>query len=182
MHIFRLGGIYGPGRSALDSAAKEEAGAAQARRGQQRYTNRCHVYDICQVLLASMQQPRPGAVYNVVDDDPAGRAEVMAYAQELLSGKAAPQWQASIQPSSERRKRAAYARSQAQDRGEEGGECPDQAGARRDAAVPNLPTGLACHQGRRQQALLCLIVDGTVGTASSMPSIACPECRISRKI
>ncbi|CAL5221740.1 g3990 [Coccomyxa viridis] len=88
VHIFRLGGIYGPGRSALDSAMRAGSSTSKARRGAQLYTNRCHVYDICQVLLASMQRPRPGAVYNVVDDNPASRAQVMAYVQELLGGQA----------------------------------------------------------------------------------------------
>ncbi|BDA43131.1 hypothetical protein COCOBI_04-1420 [Coccomyxa sp. Obi] len=91
VHIFRLGGIYGPGRSAIDAAALQpgQASGSQRRRAMQRCTSRCHVYDICQTLMASMERPRPGAVYNVVDDDPASRAEVMAYAKQLLQGKRA---------------------------------------------------------------------------------------------
>ena len=38
----------------------KRSSVSKARRGAQLYTNRCHVFDICQVLLASMQQPRPG--------------------------------------------------------------------------------------------------------------------------
>ena len=49
------------------------ANERQQRRARQRYTARCHVHDICQVLLASLRRPRPGAVYNVVDDEPAPR-------------------------------------------------------------------------------------------------------------
>ncbi len=49
----------------------------------QKYTSRCHVADICAVLLASMAAPAPGSVYNVVDDDPAPRAHVVRYAQQL---------------------------------------------------------------------------------------------------
>ena len=37
-----------------------------------------------------MRQPCPGSVYNVVDDDPASRTEVMAYARSLLQSNAAP--------------------------------------------------------------------------------------------
>lgn len=57
---------------------------SQQRRGQQRFTSRCHVHDICQVLLASMAAPLPGSTYNVADDDPAPRTEVMAFAEQLM--------------------------------------------------------------------------------------------------
>lgn len=62
---------------------------AAARRGRQRYTARCHVFDICQTLEASMRHPRPGAAYNIADDDPAPRGTVMAFAAELLARQAA---------------------------------------------------------------------------------------------
>ena len=81
VHIFRLAGIYGPGRSALDTV---RAGRAQrvVKRGQ--VFSRVHVDDIAQVLAASIARPRPGAVYNVCDDNPAPPDEVIAYACELL--------------------------------------------------------------------------------------------------
>ena len=80
----------GPRRSALDSVQRVGGGSASAvRRAQQRYTARCHVYDICQTLEASMRHPRPGAAYNIADDDPADRATVMAFAAELLERRAA---------------------------------------------------------------------------------------------
>lgn len=60
------------------------ASASQQRRSLQQYTARCHVQDICKALSASMQQPNPGSIYNVVDDDPASRATVMAFAAKLL--------------------------------------------------------------------------------------------------
>ena len=79
VHIFRLAGIYGPGRSQLDNAA-------QARRldkpGQ--VFSRIHVDDIVTVLRASMAQPRPGRVYNVCDDEAAPPQDVVAFACELL--------------------------------------------------------------------------------------------------
>ncbi|EFJ46802.1 hypothetical protein VOLCADRAFT_92619 [Volvox carteri f. nagariensis] len=84
-------GIYGPGRSVLDTLKSELAdlSASKQRRGRQRYTARCHVYDICTVLNASIAAPRPGSVYNVVDDDPAPRTEVVSYARSLLAGRPA---------------------------------------------------------------------------------------------
>ena len=58
----------------------------QKRRKEQRYTARCHVFDVCQTLAASMMAPCPGNIYNVVDDDPSPRSQVASYARELLSG------------------------------------------------------------------------------------------------
>ena len=93
VHVMRLGGIYGPGRSAMEAAAAALAAAgdsigssSKARRARQKYTSRVHVADICRVLEASMESPRPGAVYNIVDDEPAGRGEVVAFAKGLLQG------------------------------------------------------------------------------------------------
>lgn len=124
-------GIYGPGRSILDSLAAAGTAApssSQRRRGRQRYISRTHAYDIGSVLLASMRAPGAGAggfdeffsaaggcmirggggggaataggggggseaasssggyvaVFNVADDEPAGREEVEAYARQLL--------------------------------------------------------------------------------------------------
>lgn len=81
VHVFRLAGIYGPGRSPFDALR-----AATARRidrpGQ--VFSRIHVEDLARVLLASMAKPRPGAVYNVCDDEPAAPAQVIAHAAALL--------------------------------------------------------------------------------------------------
>lgn len=81
VHLFRLAGIYGPGRSQLDSVA-----AGRARRvikpGQ--VFSRIHVEDVASVLEASMARPDPGAAYNVCDDEAADPAEVVAYAARLL--------------------------------------------------------------------------------------------------
>lgn len=66
------------------------ASPSQQRRGLQKYTARCHVQDICKAVLASMHQPHPGSIYNVVDDNPASRAEVMAFARQLLGLTSGP--------------------------------------------------------------------------------------------
>ncbi|MEQ9814395.1 MAG: SDR family oxidoreductase [Azospirillaceae bacterium] len=81
VHIFRLSGIYGPGRSALDQVA---AGNARRIVKPGHVTNRIHLDDILAVLLASIARPNPGAVYNLADDLPAPSADVVAEAARLL--------------------------------------------------------------------------------------------------
>jgi nucleoside-diphosphate-sugar epimerase len=81
VHIFRLAGIYGPGRSAFDTL---RAGRAHRIDKPGQVFSRIHVADIVQALRASMSRPRGGAIYNLCDDDPAPPAEVIAYAAGLL--------------------------------------------------------------------------------------------------
>jgi nucleoside-diphosphate-sugar epimerase len=87
VHVFRLAGIYGPGRNAVVSV---RAGTAQRIDKPGQVFSRIHVADIVAVLEASMARPNPGAVYNVCDDDPAPPAEVVAYACALLRCAAPP--------------------------------------------------------------------------------------------
>jgi nucleoside-diphosphate-sugar epimerase len=87
LHVFRLAGIYGPGRSALDSL---RAGTAKRVIKPGQVFSRINVADIVQVLHASMARPNAGAVYNVCDDDPAPPWEVVEYAAELLRIPAPP--------------------------------------------------------------------------------------------
>ena len=82
LHVFRLAGIYGPGRSPLD---KVRAGRAQRVAKPGHLFSRIHVADIAAVLQASMAKPNPGGVYNVCDDEPAQPSDVIAYACELLN-------------------------------------------------------------------------------------------------
>ena len=81
VHVFRLAGIYGPGRSAIDSV---RAGSARRIVKPGQVFGRIHVDDIAQVVRASMARPRPGAVYNVADDDPAPPQDVILHACRLL--------------------------------------------------------------------------------------------------
>jgi nucleoside-diphosphate-sugar epimerase len=81
LHIFRLAGIYGPGRGPF---AKVRNGTARRIIKPGQVFSRTHVADIAAVLAASIAQPRPGAIYNVCDDDPAPPEHVIAYAAELL--------------------------------------------------------------------------------------------------
>ncbi len=81
LHIFRLAGIYGPGRGPF---AKLRAGTARRIVKPGQVFSRIHVEDIAQVLIASIRQPRPGAIYNVCDDEAAPPEDVIGYAAELL--------------------------------------------------------------------------------------------------
>ncbi len=81
LHIFRLAGIYGPGRGPF---SKVRNGTARRIIKQGQVFSRTHVEDIAQVLAASIAKPNPGAAYNVCDDDPAPPQDVIAHAAELL--------------------------------------------------------------------------------------------------
>ena len=81
VHLFRLAGIYGPGRSVLE---RLRAGVAHRIVKPGHVFSRVHVDDIANVLEASIARPYPGAVYNVADDEPAGADEVLAYGATLL--------------------------------------------------------------------------------------------------
>nr|WP_027133996.1 SDR family oxidoreductase [Geminicoccus roseus] len=86
-HLFRLAGIYGPGRNqvrdVLDGHARRIVKPGQV-------FSRIHVEDIATVLEASIARPRPGAVYNVCDDEPAPPQDVVAFAAELLGVEPPP--------------------------------------------------------------------------------------------
>jgi nucleoside-diphosphate-sugar epimerase len=80
LHIFRLAGIYGPGRSAFDAL---RSGTAKRIDKPGQVFSRIHVEDLASVTVASMSRPRPGAIYNVCDDDPAPPEAVVTYAAAL---------------------------------------------------------------------------------------------------
>jgi len=81
LHIFRLAGIYGPGRGPFE---KVRNGTARRIVRENQYFSRIHVDDIAAVLAASIARPDPGAVYNVADDDPSPPEDVLAEAARLL--------------------------------------------------------------------------------------------------
>lgn len=81
LHIFRLAGIYGPGRGPF---SKVRNGTARRIIKPGQVFSRTHVADIARILDASIQRPNPGAAYNVCDNDPAPPEDVIAYAAELL--------------------------------------------------------------------------------------------------
>ncbi len=81
LHIFRLAGIYGPGRGPF---AKLRRGTARRIIKPGQVFSRIHVEDIVQVLRASMTAPNPGRIYNVCDDEAAPPEDVLAHAARLL--------------------------------------------------------------------------------------------------
>lgn len=81
LHIFRLAGIYGPGRGPF---AKVRSGQARRIIKKDQVFSRIHVEDIAQALDLSLGRPSPGAIYNLCDDDPAPPQDVIAYAARLL--------------------------------------------------------------------------------------------------
>lgn len=88
VHVFRLSGIYGPGRSPLKKVARGE-GRAIIKPGQ--VFNRIHVEDIAATLLTSLKNPAPGRIYNVTDDEPAPPQDVVNFAADLLGLPRPPQ-------------------------------------------------------------------------------------------
>lgn len=84
--VFRLPGIYGPGRSTFDRLRESRARRIAAP-GQ--VFSRIHVEDLAAGLEASIARPRAGGIYNLCDDEPAPNSDVVAYAAGLL-GMAPP--------------------------------------------------------------------------------------------
>lgn len=78
---FRLPGIYGPGRSVIESLRQ---GTARRIIKAGQVFNRVHVVDIARAIEAAMDMPTGFDVYNVVDDEPAPPQDVIVYAAELL--------------------------------------------------------------------------------------------------
>ena len=81
LHIFRLAGIYGPGRGPF---AKVRKGTARRIIKPGQVFSRIHVEDIAQALDLSLAKPQPGAIYNLCDDDPAPPQDVIGHAAALL--------------------------------------------------------------------------------------------------
>lgn len=83
LDLFRLAGIYGPGRSALDDLRE---GRARRVRKPGHVFGRIHRDDIVQAVLAAVQQDLPPGmrVLNLSDNEPAESADVIAEAARLL--------------------------------------------------------------------------------------------------
>lgn len=81
LHVFRLAGIYGPGRGPFE---KVRQGTARRIVKPGQVFSRIHVEDIVQVLAASIDRPDPGAAYNVCDDEPAPPQDIIAHAAGML--------------------------------------------------------------------------------------------------
>jgi hypothetical protein len=140
LHIFRLAGIYGPGRGPFE---KVRDGTARRIVKPGQVFSRTHVEDIAQVLHASILRPDPGAAYNVCDDDPAPPEDVLPRGR--ASGAAAAARGAvrrgRDEPDGAKLLRGVQARP----------ERPDQGGAGRGAPLSLLPGGAGGASGRRSR-------------------------------
>ncbi|MDD9908255.1 MAG: SDR family oxidoreductase [Ahrensia sp.] len=87
LSIFRLSGIYGPGRNALMSAQKGKA-RRLVKHGQ--VFNRIHVSDIATATLSAAQRHASGT-FNVTDNEPAPPQDVVAFAHELMGKEPPPE-------------------------------------------------------------------------------------------
>jgi nucleoside-diphosphate-sugar epimerase len=88
VQVFRLPGIYGPGRSAFD---RLRAGEARRIAAPGQVFSRIHVDDLAAGLEASIARPRAGGVYNLCDDEPAANSDVVAHAARLLGLEPPPE-------------------------------------------------------------------------------------------
>ncbi|KAF0723190.1 hypothetical protein Ae201684P_022105 [Aphanomyces euteiches] len=82
IHVFRVGGIYGPGRGPI---AQIQQGVARRIDLPDKVFNRIHVDDIVNILLESVAKPNPGSIYNAVDDEPATGFDVVTFACTLMN-------------------------------------------------------------------------------------------------
>lgn len=87
LHIFRLAGIYGPGRGPF---SKVRNGTARRIIKKDQLFSRIHRDDIAAVLDASIRAPRPGAAYNLCDNEAAPPQDVIRFAAELLGVEPPP--------------------------------------------------------------------------------------------
>ena len=87
VQVFRLPGIYGPGRSAIDNV---RAGKARRIIKPGQVFNRIHVFDIATALMAAMSTASHHAIYNLTDDEPAPNQDVVQLAAELLGAPVPP--------------------------------------------------------------------------------------------
>ena len=87
VHIFRLAGIYGPGRNPL---VRIRAGKARRIVKPGHQFSRIHVEDIANVLEASIAKPNPGAIYNVCDDEPEEPGIITEFGCQLLGVEPPP--------------------------------------------------------------------------------------------
>ncbi len=81
LHLFRLPGIYGPGRSAIDKLINNNKLVVRKKN---HYFSRIHVDDIASAILCSMKKVTPGEIYNITDNYPCSAEKVTNYAAELL--------------------------------------------------------------------------------------------------
>ncbi len=116
--VFRLPGIYGPGRSGFD---RLRAGEARRIVSPGQVFSRIHVDDLAAGLEASIARPRAGGIYNLCDDEPCPNSDVIAHAAGLLGLPVPPEVplaEANLSPAAQRfygeSKRVSNARAKAE--------------------------------------------------------------------
>ena len=87
VHIFRLAGIYGPGRAPFEKLRGQTARAI-LKKGH--VVNRIHVDDIISAIFLSLECPDPQSIYNIADGHPAPPEDVLDYAAGLIDLPPAP--------------------------------------------------------------------------------------------
>lgn len=107
INIFRLPGIYGPGRSAIDQV---KAGTARRIDKPGQVFSRIHVEDIAGTVLMAITHRPASAIYNVADDLPASTSDLVAFACDLLDQPVPPllPWSA-VEPTMSAMARSFYA-------------------------------------------------------------------------
>ena len=87
--LFRVAGIYGPGRSVLDTVRE---GTARRVDKPDHQFGRIHRDDIAAAVLAAMRQAGPPGprVLNLADDEPAANADVITEAARILGAPLPP--------------------------------------------------------------------------------------------
>ena len=79
--IFRVAGIYGPGRSPFQALIE---GRAKIIEKDGHFFNRIHQSDITKIIIAAIEAPRPRRIINLCDNEPAPQGDVIRYAAQLL--------------------------------------------------------------------------------------------------
>lgn len=82
-YVLRLAGIYGPGRHYLLDQLREGAGKIPGRGDYA--LNMIHLEDIVAVICGFLGGRADSGIYNVADDSPATKAEVLAHLAERLN-------------------------------------------------------------------------------------------------
>lgn len=83
--IFRVAGIYGPGRSPFQALTE---GRAKIIEKEGHFFNRIHLADITKIIMAAIDAPRPRRIINLCDHEPAPQGDVIRYAAQLLGVEA----------------------------------------------------------------------------------------------
>lgn len=84
VNIFRLSGIYGPQRNCIEQI---DNGKDYTIFKKDHFFSRIHVHDICKVIIASINKPYKGEIFNLSDDEPSPLNKVQQYGAKLLNQK-----------------------------------------------------------------------------------------------